>query len=188
VALSGEPYRARRWTTGQRAGGPARPLAARLLPWMVVAVLGFGVQTAVLLVLVHGARLHYLVAMALAVASAVVHNFLWHERWTWADRPSSGVPQRLARLARFVALTGIVSILGGVALTAVFVGRLDLPLAVANLAVVVTLGFVNLLGADRLAFTAERARDDGRTSRPAATTEDANLRNHPGTHSVCRAR
>ncbi len=29
---------------------------------------------------------HYLVATALAVEMAVLHNFFWHRRWTWADR------------------------------------------------------------------------------------------------------
>ena len=33
-------------------------------------------------------------------------NFMWHERWTWRDRPVSTSSERWQRLARFNALTG----------------------------------------------------------------------------------
>ena len=35
----------------------------------------------------------------LAVEAAILHNFLWHERWTWSDRAAAG--RRLDRLAAF---------------------------------------------------------------------------------------
>ena len=63
-----------------------------------VGVLGFAVQLAVLALLVHGG-VHYLAATAIAVEAAILHNFLWHERWTWADRPGRG-RARAGRLLR----------------------------------------------------------------------------------------
>ena len=47
---------------------------------------GIVVQLTVLHFLIHHLRLHYLPATALAVEAAVLHNFIWHERWTWKDR------------------------------------------------------------------------------------------------------
>ena len=31
---------------------------------------------------------HYLVATAIGVEAAILTNFLWHDRWTWRDRPA----------------------------------------------------------------------------------------------------
>ena len=60
-----------------------------------VGAMGIVVQLAVLSVLKSGLGMNYLAATALAVEATVVHNFFWHERYTWADRASSA---RLARL------------------------------------------------------------------------------------------
>jgi putative flippase GtrA len=115
-----------------------------------VGVLGFAVQLAVLALLVQ-ARVHYLVATAAAVEAAVLHNFFWHERWTWRDRPAAG-RTRLARLWRFHALNGVVSLLGNVALMRLFVGALQMPPLPANLLAVLICSSVNFLGADRAVF------------------------------------
>jgi putative flippase GtrA len=90
-------------------------------------------------------------ATALAVEAAILHNFLWHERWTWVDRRTSG--GRLARFLRFNGVTALVSIAGNVAVTAWLVGTLHLPLVVANTLAVLALAVVNFAVADRVVFT-----------------------------------
>jgi putative flippase GtrA len=122
---------------------------------------GFVVQAAALYALT-AAGLSYPVATAIAVEAAILHNFLWHERWTWADRTGSAEaglgagshqrPARLSRLLRFNGSTAIVSIAGNVALMWLFVGWLRLPLLAANLLAVLTLGVLNFFSADRLVF------------------------------------
>ena len=97
-----------------------------------VGVAGFVVQLGVLTVLL-GAGLHYLAATAIAVETAVVHNFMWHELWTWNDRPAAG-RARLDRLWRFHALNGIVSLVGNLLLMRLLVGSLGMPTIPANLA------------------------------------------------------
>ena len=62
-----------------------------------VGVGGFVVQAASLYAL-SAAGLSYPAATAIAVEAAILHNFLWHERWSWADRLEGG---RLLRFARF---------------------------------------------------------------------------------------
>src|SRR5258708_8163169 len=56
--------------------------AARWMKFNVVDGIGIGVQWAVLLYLKSGFHLSYLLATALAVEAAVVHNFFLHERFS----------------------------------------------------------------------------------------------------------
>jgi len=119
---------------------------------------GFVVQGLVLHVLA-AAGLSYLPATAVAVEAAILHNFLWHERWTWADRTpgrEAGLKEcsheRIVRFGRFNGSTALISIGGNVALMGLFVGRLHVPLLAANLLAVLTLSVLNFLAADRLAF------------------------------------
>lgn len=59
---------------------------ARWLKFNFVGGIGIVVQFAVLFFLKSVAHLNYLFATALAVEAAVIHNFVWHERFTWVDR------------------------------------------------------------------------------------------------------
>src|SRR3954469_20693826 len=106
-----------------------------------VGVIGFAVQLGVLAVLLH-VGMHYLAATALAVEAAVLHNFLWHEQWTWRDRPAAG-RARLSRLWRFHALNGVVSLAGNLLLMRLLVGLLGMPPIPANVAAVLACALVN---------------------------------------------
>ena len=57
----------------------------------------------------------------------MLHNFVWHERWTWRDRAGGGPARLLGRLARFHAGAGIVSLAGNVAITVALVEWLHVP-------------------------------------------------------------
>ena len=65
-------------------------IAPRWLKFNLVGGMGIVVQLLLLVGLKTGLHLHYLAATALAVEIAVVHNFLWHERFTWAERTGVG--------------------------------------------------------------------------------------------------
>jgi len=118
-----------------------------------VGVLGFVVQLGVLALLVRGGA-HYLAATAIAVEAAILHNFLWHERWTWRDRPGGG-RARLGRLARFHAVNGGVSLAGNLLLMPLLVGAWALPVLAANGIAVLACAVVNFFGADRIVFSRE---------------------------------
>ena len=51
-----------------------------------VGLVGFLVQIAALAALTTLAHWTWLPATLLSVELAVIHNFFWHERWTWIDR------------------------------------------------------------------------------------------------------
>ena len=109
----------------------------------VVGWIGVLVQLAVLTLLVRGLQLNYLLATALAVEAAILHNFAWHERWTWGGVGSSGRAALLARLMRFHLANGLISITGNLLLMSLLVGRAHLPAVTANLCAVLVCSSVN---------------------------------------------
>ena len=118
-----------------------------------VGVIGFAVQLTLVHLLTAVVGLDYLVAIVFAVEAAVLHNFVWHERWTWRDRVmGSSREAAYARLVKFNAASGLISIVGNVFFTAVFVELAGAPVLAANVAAIVCLTMLNFLAADRLAF------------------------------------
>jgi len=124
------------------------------LRFYTVGLGGVVVQLVALAALQKGFTLGYLPATAIAVELAVLHNFVWHERWTWADRTRSTTGQT-GRLLRFHLANGVLSILGNLALMAVLVGRLGLPVIPANVISIGICSLLNFLAADRFVFRAE---------------------------------
>jgi dolichol-phosphate mannosyltransferase len=119
----------------------------------VVGLFGFALQSSTLFILTHGAHpVGYLAATAAAVELAILNNFIWHQRWTWRDRPSATTVETLRRLAKFNVTNGAVSIIGNLVLMSILVGRLRLPIAGANVASVAACSICNFFLADRIAF------------------------------------
>src|SRR5262249_31589394 len=112
--------------------------------------IGIAVQIAVLWLLTR-AGVPYLAATALAVASAVVHNFVWHQRWTWADRRRDEAPLRT--FASFALANGAVSLVTNLVAMAALVGALGLAPVAANLVAIAAAGLVNFWLGDRVVFS-----------------------------------
>ena len=128
----------------------------------VVGVLGFALQTGALFVLTHGPRpVGYLAATAVAVELAVLNNFVWHQRWTWKDRPSATTGETLRRLVKFNITNGAVSITGNLVFMSLLVGRFGLPITGANVLSVAACSICNFFLADRIAFYVESVRAEG---------------------------
>ena len=127
----------------------------RWIKFNAVGGVGIVVQLAALAVLRSWLKLDYLLATGLAVEIAVIHNFLWHERFTWADRPVRRPMQSLVRLAKFNASNGAVSMVGNLGLMRLLVGEMKLNYVVANLIAIVVCSLVNFLLSDRFVFDAE---------------------------------
>jgi putative flippase GtrA len=121
----------------------------RLVKFGAVGAGGIIVQAATLAILLRFAPAHYLIATALAVEAAILHNFAWHRRWTWADRPkTSGI----LALLRFNATNGATSLAGNLVLMFVFVGVCELNPFVANLITIAICSLINFALADRIVF------------------------------------
>jgi putative flippase GtrA len=127
----------------------------RWIKFNSVGGIGIVVQLAALAVLRSLLKLDYLLATGLAVEVAVIHNFLWHERFTWADRPALRVTHSLVRLAKFNATNGAVSIVGNLLLMRLLVGELKFNYVAANLIAITVCSLANFLLSDRFVFERE---------------------------------
>jgi len=129
-----------------------RKTILRWLKFNAVGGLGIGVQLAVLFVLKRGLQLDYLPATALAVEAAVIHNFLWHERYTWADRVQPSWQRSLPRLLRFNLTTGAVSILGNVELMKIMVVMGHMNYLAANGIAIALCSLANFIVSEEFVF------------------------------------
>jgi putative flippase GtrA len=127
-------------------------IGIRWLKFNAVGGMGILVQLSALAMLKNAFHLDYLLATALAVEAAVLHNFLWHERFTWADRVRPVWRQSVARLVRFNLTTGLFSILGNLLVMDLLAGTAHLNYLVANLFSIAVCSAVNFLVSERVVF------------------------------------
>jgi putative flippase GtrA len=127
-------------------------LGWRWVKFNAVGVIGFAVQLAVLATLVSGAGMNYLLATALAVEAAVLHNFIWHEFYTWRDRTVRNHRGALGRLARFNLTTGALSIGGNVVIMRVLVGTLHMKYLLANVVTIAACSLANFAASHWFVF------------------------------------
>ncbi len=138
----------------------------------LVGGMGIVVQFVTLFVLRSLFKFDYLFATAVAVEAAVIHNFVWHEQFTWVDRVKpdrteiSGTRidrarseivdphwrRSLPRLLRFNLTNGAVSILGNLALMKVMVGEGHMNYLFANAIAIVLCSLANFLVSERWVF------------------------------------
>ena len=121
----------------------------RVLKFYFVGAIGIFVQLLALAVLKSGLRMNYLLATPLAVEAAVVHNFLWHERFTWAERRERAP---FGRFLKFNLSNGVISVAGNVAGIAVLTGLAKINYLIANVVSIAGCSLLNFLISDRMVF------------------------------------
>ena len=125
------------------------PAATRLFrrvgKFSIVGMAGAILQLLLASLLVRYLKAPEFAVMPLAVEMVVLHNFVWHERFTWRDRPAAGLHFRIVRLCRFHVANGLISIAGNTAIVYVMTSRLSLPALpsmAAGIALCSTINFV----------------------------------------------
>ena len=138
---------------------------ARWLKFNAVGALGICIQLAVLALLRSGLGMNYLLATGLAVEVTVVHNFFWHEKFTWSDRKTR---DRFTRLLKFNLTTGFFSVAGNVAFIKLLVGTAGLNYLFANVISIAACSVINFFLNDRVVFifAHDRAADQPFASAP----------------------
>ena len=119
------------------------------LKFNTVGGMGIGVQLIVLTVLKSGLHSDYLLATVMAVEAAVVHNFVWHELFTWSERESKNVA---LRFLKFNLTAGAFSILGNLVMMALFVDLARMNYLLANLTTIAICSLGNFVVSDRFVF------------------------------------
>ncbi len=126
----------------------------RFARFNAVGVLGIAVQLTTLWVLVDLWGAGYTWATAIAVTAAVVHNFVWHQQWTWRERRTRG-GAALMTFARFAGTNGVMSVVGNLAVMSLLVGGAGLTPVAANAIAIASCGLVNFAMSNLVVF--ERA-------------------------------
>jgi putative flippase GtrA len=132
--------------------GAAPSTLVRWCKFNLVGGMGIVVQFTALFFLKSVLHFDYLLATAIAVEAAVVHNFVWHEQFTWADRVQRSWSRSLRRLLRFNLTNGAVSILGNLALMKVMVGFGHMNYLLANGIAIVLCSVANFLVSEEWVF------------------------------------
>ena len=123
--------------------------AARWLKFNGAGIVGVGVQLVTLAALT-ASGIDYLPATMIAVETAVLHNFVWHERVTFIDRVAPGA--MWSRLVKFNLSNGMISIVGNVVLMKVFVEGAGIHPVFANLLAIVICSTANFAVSEWLVF------------------------------------
>ena len=121
----------------------------------LVGAMGIVVQLATLRWLANSGC-NYLLATAIAVEAALLHNFIWHENFTWKDRGRPTSSGLWFRFLRFHVSNGVISIAGNLLLMRLFVGGIRMHTIPANLASITICCLANFLASDRWVFLAPR--------------------------------
>jgi putative flippase GtrA len=118
----------------------------------LVGAMGMALQLAALALFNRLAPGHYLYASAAAIELTLLHNFVWHLRYTWRDR--RGRSALRSQIARFHLCNGLVSMLGNLALMRLLVQEAHAPLLVSNAIAILCCSLVNFCLGNNWAFAA----------------------------------
>ncbi len=113
-----------------------------------------------------GAGCGYLIATVISVEAAVLHNFVWHENFTWRDRNGFTSAGLGSRLLRFHVSNGLISVVGNLLLMRIFVGELGMPLVAANLLSITACCLTNFVASDRWVFVIASGGAGSEDTRP----------------------
>jgi putative flippase GtrA len=127
-------------------------LIRKWLRFNAIGTMGVGVQLILLLVLTKLFHIHYLVATMLAVECAIIHNFFWHQQWTWKENATQTKMDALRRFLKFNTSSGTVSIVGNVGVTAALMQVVHLPLMICNILAIGACNIANFLFANNFVF------------------------------------
>ena len=128
-------------------------LLARLGKFNLVGMLGAALQLLLLYLLTKCFHMSAVAATPVAVEIVVLHNWAWHERFTWLDRQRKGIRQRIARLWRFHAGNGLTSLAGNTVLAYCLVERLRVSVLPSAMRAIVICSLINFFIADRWVYT-----------------------------------
>jgi putative flippase GtrA len=115
----------------------------------LVGLLGAALQLILISALTKRVHLDPIVATPISVEIVILHNFLWHERFTWPDRRTRHFA---TRLWRFQAGNGLVSLVGNTFLMHCFVDLLKAPPTLSAAAAIALCSIANFLIADRWVY------------------------------------
>ncbi|MEO8053345.1 MAG: GtrA family protein [Acidobacteriota bacterium] len=125
-----------------------KSLRRRFGRFSLVGFMGAALQLTLLSLLTTRLGVLNIVATPVAVEIAILHNFIWHERFTWSHRSPLNSRQITMRLWRFHAGNGLVSLAGNTILIYCLAEKLKLPALPAAMGAIAVCSVANFLLAD----------------------------------------
>lgn len=132
-------------------------LIRRWLEFNAIGAMGISVQLIAVYLFGSIGGMDSFWATTLAVEAAVLHNFLWHDNFTWAERRFAARRRALFRLLTFNGTTGAVSLAGNAACVLLLIRELNAPLLASNLASIAACSVFNFLINDKFVFRTRNA-------------------------------
>lgn len=77
--------------------------------------------------------LFYLISSVLAIALAMINNFIWNDLWTWRDRGEPGVKPYLTRMAKFIVVSSIAAYIGNLGILWILTHFFNIYYLISNL-------------------------------------------------------
>ena len=127
-------------------------MIARFSRFSVVGFLGAALQLTLVFLLTKYVGVLTTAATLVAVEITILHNFMWHERFTWRNRGPKSPRQIALRLWRFHAGNGLVSLAGNTIFIYFLVERLKAPVLPAAIGAIVLCSLANFWIADRWVY------------------------------------
>ncbi|MFC6644731.1 GtrA family protein [Granulicella cerasi] len=120
----------------------------RWLRFNGVGIMGAALQLSSVALLHRFAPRHYMLESLLALEITLLHNFLWHRRWTWQNTNASW-PQSLLR---FHLTNGLVSCVGNLVLMPILVSIMRCPPVIAAAMTIIACSLINFAASERWVF------------------------------------
>jgi putative flippase GtrA len=128
------------------------PQLRRWAKFNCVGALGFCVQVCAAYIWIGVIKNSPLVATALAVETAVLHNFTWHYFLTWGDRRLGKSTDFFLTLLAFNATNGIVSLAGNLLFAWLILERKHLSPLLANFLAIALCSLINFALSEKVVF------------------------------------
>lgn len=119
----------------------------RFVRFNLVGLMGAALQLALLDLLIQHGGLSGVAATPIAVEIVILHNFFWHERFTWP-----GLRQRAMRLRRFHLSNGLLSLARNTLLTYCLTHQFKVPPLASAVTAIVLCAPITFLAADRWVY------------------------------------
>lgn len=127
-------------------------VASRFGRFSLVGFMGALLQLTLVWLLTKSCGMVSTVATPVAVEITIMHNFIWHQRYTWGAQGPRSSRQLAQRLMQFHAGNGLISLAGNMVLVYCLVERLKTPLLPAAAIAIALCSLANFLIADRWVF------------------------------------
>jgi putative flippase GtrA len=122
----------------------------------LVGLLGMALQLTLLAIFKRIGQAYPLITSSLAIEITLLHNFVWHTRYTWSGH-AAGTPHAV-RLVRFHLSNGVISLLCNLALLPLLMRRFHVALLLANGAAILLGSMLNFSLGERWVFSSARSK------------------------------